>query len=160
MKKERKEREKKIREKKEKKEEEYNIMKWYFKTYHTKKHLYILYKVLNNSKLNILKRYDTIIYKPLTNKMGFEKKMLKLMNKYEKNKLIPLSKKIKELYNKPETIPDEIKTRVASKIDETKTQLKNMYNSPGDQISLKKAGKWGAIQVVKAFLGMPIIPGR
>jgi len=69
-------------------------------------------------------------------------------------------KKIKELYNKPETIPDEIKTRVASKIDETKTQLKNMYNSPGDQISLKKAGKWGAIQVVKAFLGMPIIPGR
>ena len=69
-------------------------------------------------------------------------------------------KKIQELYKKPETIPKEIKTRVASKIGKTKTQLKNMYNSPGEQFTLEKAGRWGAIQVVKAFLGMPIIPGR
>ena len=28
------------------------------------------------------------------------------------------------------------------------------------QITLGKVGKWGAVQVVKAFLGMPMIPGR
>lgn len=69
-------------------------------------------------------------------------------------------KKLQELYNKPETVPDEIKTQVAIKIEEKKSQLVNLYNSPREQITLGKVGKWGAVQVVKAFLGMPMIPGR
>ena len=69
-------------------------------------------------------------------------------------------KKLQELYSKPEEIPAEIKIQVAKKIKEKKTAIKNLYSSPGETITLKKAQKWAAVQVVKVFLGMPIIPGK
>ena len=102
------------------------------------------------SKLENIKKKEKVYFSN-----GMRKKVVKTIEAKKKE-----IKKIQELYNKPESIPDEIKTRVASKIGKTKTQLKNMYNSPGEQFTLEKAGKWGAIQVVKVFLGMPIIPGR
>jgi len=68
--------------------------------------------------------------------------------------------KLKELYNDPRSIPGEIKVKVAKQIKEKKFELKSLYESPGDTFTLGKIGKWGVIQVVKAFLGMPIIPGR
>ena len=69
-------------------------------------------------------------------------------------------KKLQELYNDPKSIPGEIKTKVAKQIQEKKFELKSLYKSPKDTISLGKAWKWGMVQVVKAALGMPIIPGR
>ena len=69
-------------------------------------------------------------------------------------------RKLQELYSNPESIPDEIKTQVATKIEEKKNELKNLYSSPKETITLKKVQKWAAIQVVKVFLGMPIIPGK
>ena len=69
-------------------------------------------------------------------------------------------KKLQELYSKPESIPGEIKTQVAKKIEEKKNVIKNIYNSPKDAITLERAQKWAAVQVVKVFLGIPIIPGR
>jgi hypothetical protein len=57
-------------------------------------------------------------------------------------------------------VPGEIKIQVANQIEEKKTELKNIYRSPKNVITLEKVGKWSAVQVVKAFLGMPIIPGR
>ena len=68
--------------------------------------------------------------------------------------------KLQELYSKPESIPGEIKTQVAKKIEEKKNVIKNIYNSPKDAITLERAQKWAAVQVVKVFLGIPIIPGR
>ena len=68
--------------------------------------------------------------------------------------------KLRELYSKPESIPGEIKTQVTKKIEKKKIELKNLYTSPKETITLKKAQKWGIVQVVKAFLGMPIIPGK
>ena len=68
--------------------------------------------------------------------------------------------KLKELYNDPRSIPKEIKVKVAKQIKEKKFELKSLYESPGDTFTLGKIGKWGVIQVVKAFLGMPVIPGR
>ena len=68
--------------------------------------------------------------------------------------------KLQELYSNPKSIPNEVKTQVATKIEEEKVKLKNIYNSPKDIITLKKIGKWSMVQVVKTFLGMPIIPGR
>jgi len=68
--------------------------------------------------------------------------------------------KLKELYNDPRSIPGEIKVKVAKQIKEKKFELKSLYESPGDTFILGKIGKWGVIQVVKAFLGMPVIPGR
>ena len=69
-------------------------------------------------------------------------------------------KKLQEMYNDPKSIPGEIKTKVAKQIQEKKFELKNLYKSPKDTITLGKAGKWTMVQVVKVFLGMPIIPGR
>ena len=69
-------------------------------------------------------------------------------------------KKLQELYSKPKSIPGEIKTQVAKKIEEKKNVIKNIYNSPKDAITLERAQKWAAVQVVKVFLGIPIIPGR
>lgn len=68
--------------------------------------------------------------------------------------------KLQELYNDPKSIPDEIKTKVVKQIQEKKFELKNLYESPKDIVTLGRIGKWGVVQVVKAFLGMPIIPGR
>ena len=69
-------------------------------------------------------------------------------------------KKLQELYAKPESIPGEIKTQVAKKIEEKKNVIKNIYASPKETITLERTQKWAAIQVVKVFLGIPIIPGR
>ena len=69
-------------------------------------------------------------------------------------------KKLQELYSKSESIPDEIKTQVAKKIEEKKNVIKNIYNSPKDAVTLERAQKWAAVQVVKVFLGIPIVPGR
>jgi len=69
-------------------------------------------------------------------------------------------KKLQELYSKPESIPGEIKTQVAKKIEEKNNVIKNIYNSPKEAITLERAQKWAAVQVVKIFLGIPIVPGR
>jgi len=68
--------------------------------------------------------------------------------------------KLQALYSNPKLIPGEIKTKVGYQINQKKTELKNIYRSPKDTETLKKIGKWGAVQVVKAFLGIPIVPGR
>ena len=69
-------------------------------------------------------------------------------------------KKLQELYSKPESIPGEIKTQVAKKIEEKKNVIKNIYNSPKEAITLERVQKWAGVQVVKIFLGIPIVPGR
>ena len=69
-------------------------------------------------------------------------------------------KKLQEIYNNPKSIPREIKTEVAKKIKEKKSKLKNLYDSPGEIFTLERAGKWGIIQIAKAFLGIPMIPGK
>ncbi len=69
-------------------------------------------------------------------------------------------RKLQQLYTQPETIPEEIKIQVTKKIKKKKTELEKLYSSPKEVITLEKVQKWGVIQVVKAFLGVPIIPGR
>ena len=69
-------------------------------------------------------------------------------------------KKIKKLYSEPDTIPDEIKNQITKKVKEKKVALLNIYKSPSDVITLENVQRWGVIQVVKVFLGIPIVPGR
>ena len=52
------------------------------------------------------------------------------------------------------------KVKVAKKITETKTGLKRLYSDPKNTIDLPKVQKWAAVQIVKAFLGIPIVPGK
>ena len=57
-------------------------------------------------------------------------------------------------------MPVKIKTQVAKKIEQKKNVIKNIYASPKEIITLARAQKWTAVQVVKVFLGIPIVPGR
>ena len=99
-----------------------------------------------------------------------KKNNAKNLNNLTENVKVQVTKKIKkkkkeiaklqELYNDPRSIPEEVKTKVAKQIEEKKFELKNLYESPKEAITIKRISKWGAVQVVKAALGMPIIPGR
>ena len=82
----------------------------------------------------------------------------KVINEIDKKK--KKIRKLQALYSDPKSIPGEIKTQVAYQIKEKKTGLRNIYRSPKDIATLEKVGRWTVAQVVKAFLGMPIIPGR
>ena len=68
--------------------------------------------------------------------------------------------KLQELYNDPRSIPDEVKTKVAKQIQKKKFELKSLYETPKEVFTIKRISKWGAVQVVKVALGMPVIPGR
>ena len=69
-------------------------------------------------------------------------------------------RKLQELYYNPKSIPKEIKTQVVVQIEEKKIELRNIYNAPKDILTLERVGKWSVVQIVKLFLGMPVIPGR
>lgn len=69
-------------------------------------------------------------------------------------------KKLQEMYNEPEKLPDEIKSQVSKKITKTKSDLRKLYSDPIGSIDSVKAQRWAVVQVVKAFLGIPIIPGK
>ena len=69
-------------------------------------------------------------------------------------------RKLQALYYNPKSIPKEIKTQVAAQIDEKKNEIRNIYSAPKDIFTLERVGRWSVVQVVKLFLGMPIIPGR
>ena len=68
--------------------------------------------------------------------------------------------KFKKLNSRPKSIPNEIKAHIVKRIEEKKVEIVNIYHEPESTISLERTGKWTMVQLVKAFLGMPIIPGR
>ena len=68
--------------------------------------------------------------------------------------------KLKELYSKPEQLPVVVRYQVAKKIENKKTELKKLYSDPYSLIKSKKTQKWVGIQIVKVFLGIPIMPGK
>lgn len=120
-----------------------------------KQHLsgdFIYYK---NSQIKILGNETQSI----TKKKTIQKKLKSEVAKRIKIKKQEI-KKLQDLYSQPEKIPEEIKTSVARQIYNKKIELKQLYNSPKDIITIDKFQKWGAVQVVKAFLGIPMIPGR
>ena len=79
-------------------------------------------------------------------------------NKIEKKKAE--LNELKKIYYEPKKIPEEFKSQIAKKIEKTKVDLEKLYSSPKETITLEKTQKWAVIQLVKAFLGMPIIPGK
>jgi len=94
---------------------------------------------------------------------AFEKKKIKDLKVSVAKKIETKKKelkKLKSLYDNPKSIPGEIKIKVSKKIQQKKFQLKNLYKSPNEVFTLEKASKWGVIQIVKVFLGIPVLPGR
>jgi len=70
------------------------------------------------------------------------------------------AKEFQKFYANPKLIPNKIRKKVAKKINNTKEEIGSIYDSPKDAFTNIRVQKWAAIQVVKAFLGMPIIPGK
>ena len=92
------------------------------------------------------------------NKTTTKKIKIQLANKIEKKKAE--LNELKKIYYEPKKIPEEFKSQIAKKIEKTKVDLEKLYSSPKETITLEKTQKWAVIQLVKAFLGMPIIPGK
>lgn len=124
-----------------------------------KEHLntnFIFYKKSQIAQLNEDTKSATILNKKDNN---LKKKIkVEIAKKIQKKKTE--IKKLQELYSKPGSIPGEIKVQIASKIKEKKGELETLYTSPKKTITLEKAQKWATIQVVKLFLGIPVVPGR
>ena len=83
---------------------------------------------------------------------------LKLEKKIDKTKTE--LKKLQEIYSNPKTLPDEIKSHVAKRIEKKKTELKKLVSEPKDVITLQRVQNWATVQLVKVFLGIPVVPGR
>ena len=64
------------------------------------------------------------------------------------------------MYENPKNIPSEVKLGIAKKIDEQKNEIKKIYESPKDAITLERVQRWSVVQLVKLILGFPVIPGR
>ena len=82
----------------------------------------------------------------------------KITKKIEKRKT--QLRNIQKIYSEPEKIPSEIKIQVVKKFEEKKNQLRRLYTEPKDTIQLGRASRWAVVQIIKAFLGMPIVPGK
>ena len=117
-------------------------------------------KQLNKKKTNSVKLQKT---KHEENFMKKNKKFSSLV-KLQITKKIDEKKtelrKFQELYSTPEKLPDAIKIKVATAIETKKNELKKLYSSPKDSIDLAKTQRWAAFQVVKVFLGIPLVPGK
>jgi len=104
--------------------------------------------------------------KEAKNKKGIKNKTKELTGEIKTRVAKKIKRKKDELrqlqamYSKPEKLPQEIKTRVSNKIKQTKKDLRKLYSDPKGAIEAKKAQRWAIIQVVKVFLGIPVIPGR
>ena len=107
-----------------------------------------------------IKNLETI-YKEKSIVMNDQKKVS--IKKHVAKKIIENKEKVKNLqkiYSKPKEIPKNIKKGISKKIDNTKTNIEETYSDPKKLITSARAQRWAAVQVVKAFLGIPVIPGK
>ncbi|HIN07491.1 MAG TPA: hypothetical protein EYM70_01910 [Pelagibacteraceae bacterium] len=83
---------------------------------------------------------------------------LRIAKKIETTKTEP--RKLQELYSVPEKLPGVVRLKVAKKIAMKKNELKEFSSDPYSIFKSKKARNWAGLQIVKIFLGIPIMPGR
>ena len=103
------------------------------------------------AKLELKKENNKI--KKITNKA---KQGIKKEIKIKKAEL----KKLQEIYSNPSEIPREAKITFRKKIKTIRNELVQLKEKPKDILTSDKISKWAGIQVVKAFLGIPVIPGK
>ena len=119
---------------------------------------FIFYKKFQIKELDKKKEKIITSLEKTKNKSSKNKIKLEVAKKIEQKRTELV--KLRELYYQPKKLPGEIKLQVTKKIETTKDELKKLYSDPKDSIDLEKVYRWGAIQVVKVVLGMPIVPGR
>ena len=122
-----------------------------------KKHLEFELNSYKKSQIRNLKNEDELILesKEIKNQSLTSLVKSKIKTKYKND-----MKKVKKLYNEPEKIPEELKMTVTKKIQKNRNNIKKIYNNPKEIITKENLQRWGTIQIVKVFLGIPIVPGR
>ncbi len=117
---------------------------------------------LNQKEKILTKLEKTKIKKIIMNKK--RNKDVKRTKKLQFTKKIKINKtelvKSQYIYSKPKNLSHDIKLRIAKKIETKKNELKKFYSDPHEIIKSKKAQQWMGLQVVKVFLGIPIVPGK
>ena len=117
----------------------------------------VSYKKFQIKELNKKEKNITSLKKTKNEKV-VSKIKLEVVKKIKKKRTELV--KLRELYHKPKQLPGEVKLQVAKKIETTKNELQELYSKPKDSVVLDKIYRWGTIQVVKVFLGIPVIPGK
>ena len=124
-----------------------------------KEHLNANFTSYKKSQIKGLSEHSEPVAKLTKKSSSLSKKIKKGIGKEIKKKKTEI-KKLQDLYSNPKSIPKEIKTEVAKKIKEKKIELKNLYSEPTANIFQNRTYRWAAVQVVKLFLGIPVVPGR
>ena len=126
---------------------------------------------LNNDFITYKKSQIKSLDKNYTNskierKKTYNKKIKNLPKKVKQQVALKIDQKkqeiekLKKIYENPKSLPSEVKTQAVREIKNKKSELEAIYRTPGQILTFERVGKWGAIQVVKAFLGIPVVPGR
>lgn len=120
-------------------------------------------KQIGREEIFFTKPENVKIKKNLEQKTKDNKNKIKLIfAKKIETKKIELAK-LKELYYKPKDIPKKLKLKITKKVKKKKNellQLRKIYSDPKSILASNKAQRWAAFQVVKVFLGIPIVPGK
>lgn len=103
------------------------------------------------TKLQVIENGNKI--EKITNKA---KKSIKKKIEKQKAEL----KKLEDIYANPSSLPKEVKLQIAQRIENTKKKISDLKESPKDIFTPSKIAKWTGIQIVKAFFGIPVIPGK
>ncbi len=119
------------------------------------RHLNQKEKILTKLEKTKLKK---IITNKKRNKAAKSAKKLQIVKKIEINETELI--KSQYIYSKPKNLPHDIKLQIAKKIETKKRELKKFYSDPYEIIKSKKAQQWMGLQVVKVFLGIPIVPEK
>ena len=122
-----------------------------------KKHLEFELNSYKKSQIQNLKNEEQLISKTTKVESQSVTTLVKSKIKKKYNKDIKI---VKKLYRDPEKIPEELKMTVTKRIEKNKNNIKKIYNNPKEIITKEKLQRWGTIQIVKAFLGIPIAPGK
>ena len=131
-----------------------------------KKYLETDFTFYKKSQIVPLNEKKETLTKAVNNKKNLTKKNTNLSDKIISKiaKKIEIKKielqKIKETYSHPSDLPIIVKNQVAKKIESGKSNIKKIYYEPRGTIKDKKLQKWAALQVIKAVLGIPIVPGK
>ena len=131
-----------------------------------KKYLETDFTFYKKSQIVSLNEKKETLTKAVNNKKNLTKKNTNLSDKIISKiaKKIEIKKielqTIKETYSHPSDFPIIFKNKLAKKIESGKSNIKKIYYEPRGTIKDKKLQKWAAVQVIKAVLGIPIVPGK
>ena len=110
---------------------------------------------LNNSEKNLVQTKT----KKIKEKKSFsDKSKTQIINEINEKK--EDLAKLKKIYSEPKTLNHELKIKLSKKIKLTQKELTYLYNEPEIVIKSERAQRWAAFQIVKIFLGIPIVPGK